>query len=262
MAERRMFSKSVIQSDSFMDLPADAQMLYIHLNMASDDDGFCDRPRSVMRDCKASDDSMKLLIAKKFVLTFEKNDGFVVVIKHWRINNYIRKDNYRETRYKEFMRQLYYDENKSYSMNPEDGHTPCIPSQVSHEPVTDQSQDRLRPVYDPSTNSLQLVDEPLTQDRIGKDSIGEVSIGQDRTGKDGCGKENPELPKKTEIKKSNLFPEYTDEYRKGLIKDWKHRIDFNKKMNMDVEWMYRRALEAQGIRREEIDNFKEDENNG
>ena len=181
MAERRMFSKNVIESDPFMDMPAEAQMLYIHLNMASDDDGFCDNPRAIMRQCGASNDSMKLLIAKKFVLTFDKNDGFVAVIKHWRINNYIRKDNYRETKYKEFMRELYYDENRSYSMNSGDGHQPCIPP-----PVPEQRQSCTQPVDEPYTNRTQPVDNPLTQDRIGKskDRVGKESIGKEREEKD------------------------------------------------------------------------------
>ena len=253
MAERRMFSKSVVQSDSFMDLPAEAQMLYIHLNMASDDDGFCDRPRSVMRDCKASDDSMKLLIAKKFVLTFEKNDGFVVVIKHWRINNYIRKDNYRETRYKEFMRQLYYDENKSYSMNSEDGHTPCVPSRVSNEPVTNLSQPRIQPVDDSYTDRIQAVDDSLTQDRIGKDSIVKVSIGEDRIGKEGCGEENPEPAPKPAGNSSDLSEE-----RKNRIRFWKGRVDFMKQNKYSTECMYSVALAEEGITKEDIDNFRED----
>lgn len=179
MAERRMFSKNVIESDPFMDMPAEAQMLYIHLNMASDDDGFCDNPRAIMRQCGASNDSMKLLIAKKFVLTFDKNDGFVAVIKHWRINNYIRKDNYRETKYKEFMRELYYDENRSYSMNSGDGHKPCLPP-----PVPEQRQSRTQSVDDSYTNRTQPVDEPLTQDRIGK--------SKDRVGKESKGKYSKE----------------------------------------------------------------------
>lgn len=181
MAERRMFSKNVIESDPFMDMPAEAQMLYIHLNMASDDDGFCDNPRAIMRQCGASNDSMKLLIAKKFVLTFDKNDGFVAVIKHWRINNYIRKDNYRETKYKEFMREMYYDENRSYSMNSGDGHKPCLPPAV-----TEQPQPRTQPVDEPYTNRTQPVHNPLTQDRIGKskDGVGKESIGKEREEKD------------------------------------------------------------------------------
>lgn len=168
MAERRMFAKSIIESDPFMDMPPEAQMLYIRLNMAADDDGFCDNPRSIMRACGASNDSMKLLIAKKFVLTFEKKDNFIVVIKHWRMNNYIRKDTYRETKYKEFMRELYYDENRSYSLNPGDGHVPCIPGSPT-APAPLPSQPRDEPVTDPSRTR----DDPLTQDRIGEDRIGE-----------------------------------------------------------------------------------------
>lgn len=181
MAERRMFAKSVVESDPFMDMPAEAQALYFHLNMAADDDGFCDNPRSVMRSCGASNDSMKLLIAKKFVLTFDKNDGFVVVVKHWRLNNYIRKDTYHETKYKEFMRELYFDENQSYSTNPGDGHVPCFPESLP-EPVTNPSQLRNEPVTNPSRTR----DDPLTQDRIGKskDRVGKESIGKSREEKD------------------------------------------------------------------------------
>ena len=127
-------------------------MLYIRLNMAADDDGFCDNPRSIMRACGASDDAMKLLVAKKFVLTFSKQDNFVVVIKHWRMNNYIRKDTYHETKYKEFMRELYYDENNSYSLNPGDGHKPCLP-EARDESETDPSRNR---------------DDPMTQVRLDK----------------------------------------------------------------------------------------------
>ena len=166
MAERRMFSKSVVESDSFLDMPADAQALYLHLNMAADDDGFVANPRSIMRLCGAKDDSMRLLIQRKFVLTFEKKDNFIVVIKHWRLNNYIRKDTYRETKYKEFMRELYFDENQSYSMNPDDGHYPCLPED-NPAPVTVPSRKRNEPV----TEASRDYGEPATQDRIGKVSI-------------------------------------------------------------------------------------------
>lgn len=178
MAERRMFCKSIIESDAFMDMPAEAQMLYVHLNLAADDDGFCDKPRSVMRSCGASNDSMKILIAKKFVLTFGKEDRFIVVIKHWRMNNYIRKDNYRETKYKELMRDLYYDENRSYSTNPGDGHKPCLP------PDTDQHQPRVQPVDASYTDHTRAVYEPLTQDRIVEDRIVEDRDREEKESKD------------------------------------------------------------------------------
>lgn len=255
MAERRMFAKSIIESDAFLDMPAEAQMLYVHLSMAADDDGFCDNPRSVMRACGAGNDTMKLLMAKKFVLTFDKNDGFVVVVKHWRMNNYIRKDTYHETKYKEFMREMYYDENQSYSLNPGDGHVPCIPgsstapaplpSHTSDEPVTPTSQPRNEPVTAPSRTR----DESLTQVSIGKDSIGKsiVSTGKGSTEEGECeGKQPPAAASLSDPEK-----------RRERIIHWKKRIKFMKDAGFDSDCMYTLAA-GEGITKEEIDNFKED----
>jgi len=114
MAERRMFAKTIIDSDAFLDLPVAAQALYFHLAMRADDDGFVNKPRAVMNMVGAKNDDMKILIAKKFVIHFESG---VVVIKHWRIHNYIRKDTYNETKYKFEKASLYLDENNSYSVN-------------------------------------------------------------------------------------------------------------------------------------------------
>lgn len=228
-----------------MDMPAEAQALYFHLCMAADDDGFCDNPRSIMRSCGASNDTMKLLISKKFVLTFEKNDGFIVVVKHWRLNNYIRKDTYHETKYKEFMRELYFDENQSYSMNPGDGHVPCIPQSLP-APVTPSSQTRDEPVTEPSRTR----DDPLTQDSIGKDSIDKaiVSTGEDSTGKGECERGNP--PPGAAI---------TDpEKKKERILHWKARIEFFNRMKYDPGCMYDLARTQDGLTKEEIDNFKEE----
>lgn len=245
-----MFSKNVIESDPFMDMPAEAQMLYIHLNMASDDDGFCDNPRAIMRQCGASNDSMKLLIAKKFVLTFDKNDGFVAVIKHWRINNYIRKDNYRETKYKEFMRELYYDENRSYSMNPNDGHKPCLP------PAADSSQTRTQSVDGPYTSRTQSVDESLTQDRIGKskDRVGKEREGEYRKGEDN----NPSLSGTAEKGESEREKPpsppalLTGEARAKRIVEIRDHVRRFKNLKFDPGGIYSLA-EHEGITREEID---------
>ena len=95
-AEKRMFSKSVVLCDTFLDMPATARCLYFTLNMLADDDGFVDSPKSVMRQSGASEDDMKILLAKFFLIPF---DTGIVVIRHWRINNYLRSDRYRETRY-------------------------------------------------------------------------------------------------------------------------------------------------------------------
>ena len=115
MAERRMFAKSIIDSDAFLDMPLSSQALYFHLGMRADDDGFVNSPKKIQRITGSSDDDLKLLIAKKFVIPF---DSGVVVLKHWKIHNYIQKDRYKETNYLEEKAQLYTKDNKAYSLYP------------------------------------------------------------------------------------------------------------------------------------------------
>ena len=96
MAERRMFAKSVIESDAFIDLPISTRLLYYDLSMRGDDDGFVDSPKRVMRVTGASDDDLKLLILKQFLIPFESG---VVVVRHWKVHNRIRLDRYKPTQY-------------------------------------------------------------------------------------------------------------------------------------------------------------------
>ena len=140
MAERRMFAKTIVDSDAFLDMPLSAQALYFHLSMRADDDGFVNNPKKIQRMIGASDDDCKLLIIKRFILTFESG---VVVIKHWRIHNYIQKDRYKETLYQEEKAQLELTDKNAYT---EAEKVPCI----------------------------QDVSKTDTQDRLelGKDSIG------------------------------------------------------------------------------------------
>ena len=95
MAERRMFAKTIIDSDAFLEMPQSSQNLYFHLAMRADDDGFINNPKSIMRLIGCKDDDANILIAKKFLIPFESG---VVVIKHWKIHNYIRRDTYTETK--------------------------------------------------------------------------------------------------------------------------------------------------------------------
>lgn len=131
MAERRMFAKTIIDSDAFIEMPMSARLLYYDLSMRADDDGFVNSPRKIMRMVGATTDDMNILIARKFVIAFENG---VVVIKHWRIHNYIQSDRYKETTYKEQKALLEYDENKAYRLMD----TKCIQN-VS----TLETQDRL-----------------------------------------------------------------------------------------------------------------------
>ena len=96
MAERRMFAKTIVDSDMFIDMPMSARLLYYDLAMRADDDGFVNSPKKIMRFVGASMDDMNVLIAKQFIIPFESG---VVAIKHWKIHNYIQKDRYKATSY-------------------------------------------------------------------------------------------------------------------------------------------------------------------
>lgn len=113
MAERRMFAKTITESDAFLDMPMSSQCLYFHLGMVADDDGFVNSPKKIQRMIGASEDDLKLLIAKRFLLPFESG---VVVIKHWKMNNFIRNDRYKPTVYQEEKALLTTNENGSYSL--------------------------------------------------------------------------------------------------------------------------------------------------
>lgn len=107
-----MFAKTIVLSDAFLDMPPTARCLYFTLNMLADDDGFVNNPKSIMRQSGSTEDDMKLLIAKKFLIPFESG---VVVIKHWRINNYLRSDRYSETQFIEEKSELTIDDKGVYT---------------------------------------------------------------------------------------------------------------------------------------------------
>ena len=150
MAERRMFAKTIIDSDAFLDMPLSAQALYFHLSMRADDDGFLNNAKKIMRTIGANQNDYDLLVAKSFVIQFE--DG-ICVIKHWRINNYLRNDRYKATIYEEQKAMLEIKPNGRYSLKDGVGIPLGIP------------------------NGYQME----TQYRLGKDSKGKESIGKDNT---------------------------------------------------------------------------------
>ena len=151
MAERRMFAKTIVLSDAFLDMPLSARCLYFTLGMLADDDGFVNSPKSIMRQAGASTDDLNLLMAKRFILAF---DSGVIVIKHWRIHNYIQKDRYKESKYMEEKATLMIDQNGAY--------TECI--------------------QDVSTLDTQV--------RLGKDRD-RLELGEDRIGEDNGGSATP-----------------------------------------------------------------------
>ena len=153
MAERRMFAKTIIDSDLFLDMPSSTQCLYFHLSMRADDDGFINNPKKIQRMVGGSDDDLKLLIAKNFLIPFESG---VVVIKHWKIHNYIQKDRYKPTLYQQELEQLEVDRSKNYQINFYGAGG--------------------KDLYIPDTSGIPLGDKMDTQVRLGKDSIDKNNI--------------------------------------------------------------------------------------
>src|SRR3990167_1756269 len=136
MSQRRMTSLEVIDTDAFLDMPVSSQLLYFHLNMRADDDGFVANPKKIVRMLNAGTDDLKVLIGKKFIMAFE--DG-VCVIKHWRINNFIRKDIYKETKYLDLKRTLFIRKNGAYTQT-QDERSTLVPQ--GHFRVDDLSTSR------------------------------------------------------------------------------------------------------------------------
>lgn len=136
MAERRMFAKTIIDSDLFLDMPLTTQLLYFHLSMRADDDGFINNPKRILRTVGCGDDDLKILITKNFIIPFESG---IVVIKHWKIHNYIRVDRYKATVYSEEKQQLITNENKIYDVGMSSG----IPNDNQMETQVRLGKDRL-----------------------------------------------------------------------------------------------------------------------
>ena len=149
MAERRMFAKTIIDSDAFLEMPLSAQCLYFHLSMRADDDGFINNPKKIQRMIGASDDDLKILLAKQFLIPFESG---IVVIKHWKIHNYIQKDRYKETIYIDEKEKLLTKKNKEYELP--------------------------NPVPELLSGCIQDVSKMDTQVRLGKVRLGKVRLGE------------------------------------------------------------------------------------
>ena len=158
-AERRMFAKTIVLSDAFLDMPMSARCLYFTFGMLADDDGFVNSPKSIMRQCGASEDDLKVLITKRFVLTFE--DG-IIVIKHWRINNFLRSDRYKETQYIDEKSMLEVDENGNYHFVCEENNV-GIPGGIPNSGIPSIGKDSIEDNIS-FTNVNDMSDSKIRQD--------------------------------------------------------------------------------------------------
>lgn len=176
VADKRMMSKSVIDTDMFIDMPASTQCLYFHMLLRADDDGFLKNAKTVMRTVGASPDDVKLLIAKQYLIPF---DTGIMAIKHWRIHNYIKKDRYKPTDCEE-IKLLEVNEKGEY---------------VLAEPSRNQVGSKMGPsciqsgtVLEPSRNQVGTKMEPQDRDRD-RDRL-EIEIGKNRESRESSGKRN------------------------------------------------------------------------
>ena len=185
MAERRMFTKKVTDDDNFMALSSSAQALYLHLSMSADDDGFCNQVAISMFKAHASVQDLQTLLDKRYIYQFENG---VIVIKHWRMANALRKDRYTPTAFQEELAQLGIKDNGAYTWLPD---------------------------------GCQMVAERLPQDRLGKGRVEEDSLGEG-IGLPPAPPAPPEpKPKEQERHKhgANGWVLLTDDQYKKLLKD-------------------------------------------
>lgn len=178
-----MFSLDVVNSDAFLDMPLSSQALYYHLGMRADDDGFVPNPRRIQVYIGASADDLKLLAAKRFILTFPSG---IIVIKHWRLHNHIRKDRYKPTLYQEEKRSLFVKKNGVYTDHPlppgEAYGEKSLPeaSEDAEEGDAPIPGDNLSTKWQPNDNQMAPQDK-LSKDKVSQDKISQDKISQDKT---------------------------------------------------------------------------------
>lgn len=194
MAERRMFAKRIIDSDMFVEMPVTSRLLYYDLAMRADDDGFVDAPKKIMRMIGASDDDLRLLISKQFLIPFETG---IVVIRHWKIHNYIRTDRYRPTPFNDELSKLAEGQGREYVLKSEK-----------------------------KENGIPTVYQRYTQVRLGKDRLGkkEKEIYKEREKKTVDEAAASPVHKYGEYKNVVLSDEDLEKL-KSEFPDWQQRIE-------------------------------------
>ena len=170
MAERRMFAKTVVDNDTFLDMPASAQLLYFHLAMSADDDGFVNKPKAVMRSCGSTETDLKLLAKNGMVIPFESG---VAAITHWKLHNVIRRDMYTETKYLAEKRQLGLNEIGAYVLKKAEAE----PLQVSRGNIDEPLQASRGNIDEPLQASGGNIDESLQASRGNIDESLQASRG-------------------------------------------------------------------------------------
>lgn len=171
MAKKRMFSLDVIDTDMFIEMPISSRLLYYELGMRADDDGFVNNWKKIMAFTGLKQDDLKILITKKYVIPF---DSGVIVIRHWRMNNYLQNDRKKGTIYKEELNNLYLDDNNVYNLD-----TECIHSIEESSVVENSIEESSVAVKDRQeyqTSSAQSTDEIMNRQEYQTSNSQEIDI--------------------------------------------------------------------------------------
>lgn len=206
MAERRMFTKKITDADEFISLPSSTQALYLHLTMSADDDGFNNQVQMAMFKAHAGLDDLKVLLAKRFIIQFSNG---VIVIKHWRMANALRKDRYTATAYQEELKMLKIKDNGAYSLD----------------------DDSL--VADWLPDGCQTV-------AAGKDSIEENSIDKSRVGNISCGEvKEPPTPQEPVFIRIPLIDKTEFDVTESMVAEFKEAypaVDVEQQLRNMRQW--------------------------
>lgn len=236
MAEKRMFSRKITDSDSFIDIPLSAQALYFHLVMAADDDGIIDCPKKIQRMICATDEDIKQLISNQFLIEFESG---LCVIRHWRVHNKVRSDRYKPTFHQEEKRCLIISENGSY--------------EIANLQVNSNTQ--------PNDNQVTTECQPMVcigKDRLGKDRL--VTPYIPLKGEEHVNDKTEKVKQSTKAKQvdpelTERFERFYSAYPKKMNKASAVKA-FNKlKPNEELLQTMLNAIEAQ---QKSIQNWKKD----
>ena len=202
-----MFSKTVIDSDAFLDLPHASQLLYFHLSVRADDDGFVNNPRTVMRSLGCGEGDFELLAARRFIIEFESG---VVAIRHWRVHNLVRTDRYRPTVCAAEKGLLYLTEQGTYTLLFDEAYALPPSHESGGKPVL---------LYDSDGEKKRLTEVSIGEGSVGKgrsgeDSIREDSIGEFTTTTDNAGDAAPCLSEVYDYFRANFDGDCVNEAEK------------------------------------------------
>ena len=221
MAERRMFAKSIMDSDDFMNLPFSAQAVYVHLAMRADDDGFIGNAKSILRMIGASEDDFRTLVDEGYLRTF---DSSVVAIVHWKTHNYIQKDRYKPTVYRK-EKDLMYPKKEEIK---EETKEKVRKEETAEEKIEETAEEKIEENEDEKGTEITddfFVSDLDTQDRIGKDRIGKVRSVKDRSVKDRSGKDRSD--KVSADKEKQIGQQYADDSVCRMIMDFYNKTCYS-----------------------------------